>query len=159
LVPHLVTVAKATRLILPEIRERRKGAIINVASVAGLLPLPYLSLYAAPKAFLVSLGAALDLEARKHGVVIQICCPGRTATDFHATAGIKQYWAPGDQQTADEVVAESLAALERGRPFVVTGWRNRLLTRLQQFVPRRVVLGAAERLMRPSRERQGRAPA
>src|SRR5205823_6061931 len=87
----------AVEAILPEMRERRKGAIINVASVAGLLPLPYLSLYAATKAFLVSLGAALDLEARKHGVVIQTCCPGRTATDFHATAGIKQYWAPGDQ--------------------------------------------------------------
>jgi len=149
LVLHLLTVTKLIRLILPEMRERRKGAIINVASVAGLLPLPYLSLYAATKAFQVSLGAALDLEARKHGVVIQTCCPGRTATDFHATAGVKQYWAPGDQQTADEVVTESLAALDRGRSFVVTGWRNRLLNRIQQLAPRRVVLRAAERLMRP----------
>src|SRR6266566_3103450 len=74
----------------------------------------------------------LDLAqaARKYGVLIQTCCPGRTATDFHATAGVKSYWAPGDQQTADEVVSESLAALDRGRDFVVTGWRNRLLTRV-----------------------------
>jgi len=149
LVLHLLTVTKVVRLFLPEMRERRKGAIINVASVAGLLPLPYLSLYAATKAFMVSLGAGLDLEARKYGVVIQTCCPGRTATDFHATAGTKPYWAPGDQQSADEVVAESLAALDRGRPFVVTGWRNRLLTRVQKLVPRRVVLHAAERLLRP----------
>ncbi len=149
LVLHLLTVTKVVRLFLPEMRERRKGAIINVASVAGLLPLPYLSLYAATKAFMVSLGAGLDLEARRYGVVIQTCCPGRTATDFNATAGTKPYWAPGDQQTADQVVSESLAALDRGRPFVVTGWRNRLLTRVQKLVPRRVVLHAAERLLRP----------
>jgi len=149
LVLHLLTVTKLVRLFLPEMRERRKGAIINVASVAGLLPLPYLTLYAATKAFMVSLGAGLDVEARKQGVVIQTCCPGRTATDFHATAGIKYHWAPGDQQTADEVVDESLAAWERGQSFVVTGWRNRLLNRVQKFVPRRVALRTAERLLRP----------
>jgi hypothetical protein len=151
LVLHLLTVTKLVRLFLPEMRERRKGAIINVASVAGLLPLPYLSLYAATKAFMVSLGAGLALEARKYGVVIQTCCPGRTATDFHATAGIKPYWSPGDQQTADAAVSESLAALDRGRDFVVTGWRNRLLNRMQKFAPRRVVLRAAERLLRPDK--------
>src|SRR5436309_2675911 len=79
LVLHLLTVTKLVRLFLPEMRERRKGAIINVASVAGLLPLPYLSLYAATKAFMMSLGAGLALEARKYGVVIQTCCPRRTA--------------------------------------------------------------------------------
>ena len=151
LVLHLLTVTKLVRLFLPEMRERRKGAIINVASVAGLLPLPYLSLYAATKAFMASLGAGLALEARKYGVVIQTCCPGRTATDFQATAGIKPYWAPGDQQTADEVVSESLAALDRGCDFVVTGWRNRLLTRVQKLVPRRLVLRTTERLLRPNR--------
>ncbi|TLY25761.1 MAG: SDR family oxidoreductase [Nitrospirae bacterium] len=151
LVLHLLTVTKLVRLFLPEMRERRKGAIINVASVAGLLPLPYLSLYAATKAFMVSLGAGLALEAQKYGVMIQTCCPGRTATDFQATAGIKPYWAPGDQQTADEVVSESLAALDRGRDFVVTGWRNRLLTHVQKLVPRRVVLRTAERLLRPNK--------
>jgi len=151
LVLHLLTVTKLVRLFLPEMRERRKGAIINVASVAGLLPLPYLSLYAATKAFMVSLGAGLSLEARKYGVVIQTCCPGRTATDFHATAGVKSYWAPGDQQTADEVVSESLAALDRGRDFIVTGWRNRLLTRVQKLVPLRVLLRTTERLLRPNK--------
>src|SRR5438445_12222632 len=71
LVLHLLTVTKLVRLFFPEMRERRKGAIINVASVAGLLPLPYLSLYAATKAFMVSLGAGLAFEARQYGVVIQ----------------------------------------------------------------------------------------
>jgi short-subunit dehydrogenase len=147
---HLTTVAKSVRLFLPEMRERRSGAIINVSSVAGLMPLPYLSLYAATKAFMVSLGEGLDREARSYGVHVQTCCPGRTATDFHATAGVKDYWAPGGGQTADEVVAESLAALDRRRSLVITGRRNRLLMSTQTVLPRRFQLWAAERLLRPA---------
>ena len=146
---HLLTVTKLVRLFLPEMRERRRGAIINVSSVAGLIPLPYLALYAATKAFMVSLGEGIGREAQPYGVLVQTCCPGRTDTDFHATAGVKSYRAFGGEQTADEVVAESLAALDRRRSLVVTGWRNRLLTRLQQIMPRRVVLWAAERVLRP----------
>jgi hypothetical protein len=147
---HLLTVTKLVRLFLPEMRAQRRGAIINVSSVAGLMPLPYLALYAATKAFMVSLGEAVDREARTYGVTVQTCCPGRTSTDFHETAGVRAYRAPGGEQTADEVVAESLAALDRRRSLVITGWRNRLLTRLQWVVPRRVVLWAAERVLRPT---------
>jgi len=147
---HLVTFTKLFRLFLPEMRERRSGAIINVSSVAGLMPLPYLSLYAATKAFMVSLGDGVGREAEKYGVVVQTCCPGRTTTDFHETAGVREYQAPGGEQTADEVVAESLVALDRRRSLVVTGRRNRLLALLQQIMPRRAVLWAAERVLRPS---------
>lgn len=147
---HLLTVTKLMRLFLPEMRERRRGAIINVSSVAGLMPLPYLSLYAATKAFMVSLGEGVGREARPYGVLVQTCCPGRTETDFHETAGAKAYRAPGGEQTADEVVAESLAALDRGRSLVITGRRNRFLAGLQQIMPRRLVLWAAERVLRPS---------
>src|SRR6266508_6810303 len=147
---HLLTVTKLVRLFLPEMRERRRGAIINVASVAGLMPLPYLALYAATKAFMVSLGDGIGREARPYGVLVQTCCPGRTDTDFHATAGVKAYGAPGGQQTAGEVVAESLPGLDRRRELVVTGWRNRLLMRMRRLLPRRVVLWAAERVLRPS---------
>lgn len=147
---HLVTFTKLVRLFLPEMRERRRGALINISSVAGLMPLPYLSLYAATKAFMVSLGEGVAREAEPYGVVVQTCCPGRTATDFHETAGVKDYWAPGGEQTADDVAAESLAALDRGCSLVITGRRNRWLIRLQQIMPRRVVLWAAERTLRPS---------
>jgi len=79
---HLVTFTKLFRLFLPEMRERRSGAIINVSSVAGLMPLPYLSLYAATKAFMVSLGDGVGREAEKYGVAVQTCCPGYTDTDL-----------------------------------------------------------------------------
>ncbi len=147
---HVLTFTKLMRLFLPEMRERRQGAIINVSSVAGLMPLPYMSLYAATKAFMVSLGEGAGREARRYGVLVQTCCPGYTETEFHKTAGAKDYERPGDEQTADEVVAESLAALDRRRTLIVTGWRNRLLTGLQQHAPRRRVLWGAERVLRPA---------
>src|SRR6266496_4442264 len=127
----LVTVTKSMRLFLPEMRERRSGTIINVASVAGFLPLPYISLYAATKAFMVSLGASVGREAQAYGVIVQTCCPGQTATDFHATAGLAEpRYALGGCQTADEVVTESLASLDHPREPLVTGLRNRLLVQL-----------------------------
>lgn len=147
---HLTTVTKTIRLFLPEMRERGNGAIINVSSVAGLMPLPYMALYAATKAFMVSLGEGLAGEARSYGVQIQTCCPGRTATDFHATAGMKDYWAPGGGQTADEVVAESLAALDRRQSFLITGRRNRLMMSMQSLLPRKTRLLATTRVLRPS---------
>jgi short-subunit dehydrogenase len=147
---HLMTVTKLIRLFLPEMRARRAGAIINVASVAGLLPLPYRSLYAATKAFMVSLGAGLAVEAWPHGVLVQTCCPGYTATEFHARAGIKIPYSPGGLQTADEVVAESLAGLDRRREFVVTGRRNRLLVSGLKMLPRRLVRWGAARSLKPS---------
>jgi short-subunit dehydrogenase len=147
---HLMTVTKLIRLFLPEMRARRAGAIINMASVAGLLSLPYRSLYAATKAFMVNLGAGLAVEARPHGVLVQTCCPGYTATEFHARAGVKVPRAPGGCQTADEVVAESLAGLDRRREFVVTGWRNRLLVSGLKMLPRRLVLWGGARSLKPS---------
>jgi len=147
---HLLTVTKLMRLFLPEMRERRRGAIINVSSVAGLMPLPYLSLYAATKAFMVSLGEGAGREVRPYGVLVQTCCPGYTDTEFHKTAGARDYYRPGDRQTADEVAAESLTALDRRRTLIVTGWRNRLLAGVQHLAPRRLVLWAAERVLRPT---------
>jgi len=145
---QVVTVMKLMRLFLPEMRERGSGAIINVASVAGLLPVPYMALYAATKAFMVSLGLSVEQEVRPYGVFVQTCCPGQTLTDFHGTAGMSRPYASGGQQTADDVVAESLAAMDRRRPMVITGYRNRLYMHLQQFVPRQLVLWVTARRMK-----------
>jgi short-subunit dehydrogenase len=146
---HIMTLVKTVRLFLPDMLARRSGAMINVASTAGLRPLPYLALYAATKAFMISFGEAVAMEARPYGVLIQTCCPGQTATEFHQTAGVKPHRSPGGCQTADEVVAESLAALAGQGRFVVTGWRNRIVAQVQRFLPRQVVLSAAARFLKP----------
>ncbi len=147
---HVLTVTKLMRLFLPEMRARRSGAIINVASIAGLLPLPYMAVYGATKAFQVSLGLGISDEVRRDGVVVQTCCPGQTLTDFRRTAGHSRSAAHGSEQTAAQVVSESLAALDRGKAFVITGFQNRLLMRAQSLVPRSLVRWAMARAMKPS---------
>ena len=147
---HVNTIVESIRLFLPGMIERRAGSIINVSSIAGLFPLPYMAEYAATKAFLISLSEALAEEARPFGVHVQACCPGSTETDFHTTAGIR----PGNPlglQTPAAVVAVSLAALERGPTVVTIGWRGRVLALLSRGFPRAWLARAAARRLRTSK--------
>jgi len=147
---HVNTVVEAMRLFLPVMIERRGGAIINVASVAGFFAVPYLAEYAATKAFMVTFSEAVAEEVRPFGIRIQACCPGRTETDFHATAGYRTTNVLGTQRP-EEVVRRSLRALERGRVVVTIGWRERAVTRLTRLVPRTVLARAGARWMKASR--------
>jgi short-subunit dehydrogenase len=117
------------------------NALINVASVLGCLPFPHGgALYAASKAFVVSLSQALWEEQRKRGVYVMALCPGITETNFYAAAGGDPAKPPprAMTQTASEVVSETLAALSRRKlPVVVTGRTNRLLLFIMRFVSRR----------------------
>lgn len=148
---HINTVVESIRLFLPGMVERRSGSIITVSSVAGFYSIPYLAEYAATKAFLITFTEALAEEVREAGVHVQVCCPGTTTeTDFHATAGY-QPSSPLGGQTAAEVVAESLAALDRKRVVVTTGLANRLLVGLTRLVPSAWRTKRAGRWMKPGR--------
>lgn len=141
---HVRTVVESIRLFLPGMIERRSGTIINVASIAGLLPIPHFAEYAATKAFLVSFSEALAEETRDTGVVVQACCPGQTETDFHSTAG---YRPPGllPMQTAGQVAHASLAALPNKGPVVTIGWQGKLTALVMKWFPR-IALKAAGRI-------------
>ncbi len=144
---HVQTVVESMRLFLPGMTERGSGVIINVASLAGMLPIPYCAEYAATKAFMLSLSEALAREVRSTGVYIQTCCPGPTETDFHASAGFRPS-GPLTMQTADQVVHESLAAIRRKQPVVVIGWQGKLAAMLTKWVPRSVLVTMAGRRAR-----------
>jgi hypothetical protein len=107
------------------------GGVINVASLAGFLPMPGWANYAASKAYLLSLSEALAHEWRARGVDVLALCPGATATEFANVAGIEHAG-----MAVELVVAEALAALGR-RDVVVTGGRNRLVAALTRLLPRR----------------------
>jgi hypothetical protein len=122
--------------LLPEIRARG-GVIVNVASVAAFLPTPHLATYSATKSFLLHWSLCLDNELRGSGVRTLALCPGPTSTDFFKRAGLKEGAVPDAfGQTIDEVVRAALRAIERGRPLVVSGWKNRLLAAFVGFVPK-----------------------
>jgi short-subunit dehydrogenase len=132
--------------------ERRAGLLVNVASNAAFQPVPYLSVYAATKSFVLSLTEALSNELEGTGVRVQALCPGPTATEFFDVAetgrGLLVQRLP--KMRAEEVVAASLRGLDRGRLRVVAGLPNRLLAAVEHFVPGKVVRSVAARLYRPS---------
>jgi len=139
---HVNAVVDSTRLFLPSMIERKAGAIINVASLAGLFPIPYMAEYAATKAFMISFSEALAEEVRPSGVYIQACCPGYTDTDFHQTAGAKPR-NPLKAHTSEQVVQTSLRGLDKGRPHVTVGWQGRFAEFLSRFFPRNLLIRRA----------------
>ena len=120
-------VVELTRAFLPPMLERRRGRIVNVASNAAFQPIPYLGVYAATKAFVLSFTEALASEVAGSGVQVQALCPGITATEFldvSETGGeLRVRRMP--MMTPRQVVEASLAGLERGRLRVVVGFSNR----------------------------------
>lgn len=147
---HVNTVVESMRLFLPGMIERRAGGIINVASLAGFFAVPYMAEYAATKAFLITFSQAVAEEVRPFGVRIQACCPGKTLTDFHATAGQETRNVLGTR-TAEEVARQSLAALERGPVVLAVGWQEKTVSRLTRLVPRGVLARFTARWMRKHR--------
>lgn len=151
-----------TRLLLPGMLERRRGWILNVSSMAGILPAPYQSGYAGTKAFLLNWSESLREEVRSRGVVVTALCPGVTDTEFFEAAGYRNVTKFLKHRMAAEPVARAgLAGLERGRPRVVPGALNKTLvfagTRL---APRSVVQWVSRKLMaqRPPPERDRPRP-
>lgn len=142
-----------TRHFLPAMVERRKGGVIQVASTAAYQPLPFMATYAATKAFVLSLSAALSEELRGTDVRMLALCPGPVPTGFQQVAGIE----PGAERvaalSAEDTVARALHAYYRRRSVLVPGAVNRAQTTFTKHAPRAVVTRAVASAMR----RMGRA--
>ncbi len=143
-----------THLYLAPMRERKRGAIINVASTAAFQPVPYMATYAATKAFVLSFSEALWEENRAHGIKIMALCPGVTETNFFDAAKMGQ---PPMRiaQTPEQVVDTALHALQRGRSHVISGWFNYLQTEAERLLPRSVVTRIAGGAIRSSMKPPG----
>ncbi|WOJ96387.1 SDR family oxidoreductase [Congregibacter brevis] len=120
-----------TRAALPAMIEQGSGAVINVASVAGLVSTPNVAAYGATKAFLVSFTRALRQELKASGLRVQCLCPGYTRSEIHSRETMADFDVSIVPDTlwmeADEVVAESLAAIanDADQWLVVSGEHNR----------------------------------
>ncbi len=145
------TLLELTRLYLPAMCQRRRGGVINVASNAAFQPVPYMAVYGATKAFVLSLSEALAEEVRQDGVTVLALCPGATATGFWKVAGM---WEDRvrTMPSVDEVVTIALRAFERRRSWVMPGFRNRFVTFLSSRLgPRGLVARIAAWMLDPDR--------
>jgi short-subunit dehydrogenase len=138
-----------TYRFLATMRQRKRGAIINVASTAAFQPVPFMATYAATKAFVLSFSEAIWEENRPYGIEVLALCPGVTETNFFEAAhGHKP---PARvAETPEEVVDTAVKALGRGKGHVVSGMSNLAMVEAQRLIPRSVVVRVAGRMMRKS---------
>ena len=124
---------------LPGMRERGRGGILNVASLAGRLPS---GSYASAKSSLITLSRALRARYRRDGVTVTALLPGFVPTEFHERMGVTAATVPrAGWADASSVVRDGLRGLRTRRGIVVSDWRYRLAAPLIPFVPDRVVAG------------------
>lgn len=140
-----------TRLFLPGMIERKRGGILNLASTAAFQPGPNMAVYCATKAFVLSFTEALAYELRKTGVRVTALCPGATRSAFFDRANMHDVrFAQGSSMDSATVARVGYQGLMRGKPVVIPGTSNRLLTMVTRLTPRRLVTRMAGQILAPS---------
>ncbi len=136
---------EAARILL----RKKSGGIINVASTAAFQSVPYMSVYAASKAYVLSFTEGLAVELRGSGVRVMALCPGYTKTEFQQVAG-EHPESAGKRimMTAEDCVRIGLSDYEAGKHVSVTGLRNKLQTFASWLFPRSLVVQIAAALMK-----------
>jgi short-subunit dehydrogenase len=136
---NVVALTSLTRCLLPQMIARKHGAILNVSSSAGFLPIPAMTVYAASKAYVNSFSEALRAELRGTGVTVTALCPGPVHTEFGDVAK-----RPGGQPErgpefvyvlAEKTARDALAAVEADRPLVIPGLAMKLGMFLVRITP------------------------
>ena len=136
---NMVALTALTRKLLPQMIAKRSGAILNVSSSAGFLPIPGMAVYAASKAYVNSFSEALRQELRASGITVTALCPGPVHTEFGDVAkrpGQEPQRGPEFVYVAvEKVVRDALAAIEADRPLVIPGFFMKLGMFLLRLTP------------------------
>ena len=144
------SVAELTYLLLPAMIERGYGRIINVASLAGLVPSPGgHTLYAATKAFVIKFSESLGHEVGARGVYVTALCPGFTYSEFHDVTGTRAMMnkMPGWMWlSAADVARQGYEAVMADKSMVVTGRLNATIATLVRILPQRLVISLGRRI-------------
>jgi hypothetical protein len=113
---------------LPMLRESKNARILNVASLAGTYPIPYLNVYAASKAFVISFSKSLRYELRATGVKVSCLCPGGVATNFWRRSGMESSGkdSPSGKMSADSVARTAVKGMISGKAIIVPGIINKM---------------------------------
>lgn len=140
-----------TKLFLPDLLSTR-GRLMNVASTAAFQPGPYMAVYYATKAFVLSFTEAVASELEGTGVSVTAFCPGPTASGFQEKAAMqKSALVQGRRLPSSEsVAAAGYRAMQRGRRVYIPGALNWVMAQSIRFTPRRVVTSLVKFLSRPS---------
>jgi hypothetical protein len=138
---NVIALTELTKLALPAMLERKQGWILNVASTAGFVPGPLMSVYYASKAYVLSFSEGLASELDGSGVKVSALCPGPTRTQFSDTAesSKSKLFQKGGVMEADPVARAGLRGLFKGKVVVIPGLQNKLMIQSLRIAPRALV--------------------
>lgn len=145
---NVSALVELSHVFLPMI-ERRQGGIIQVASMAGFVPVPYMAVYGATKAFVLSFGTALWSAYRSRGVRVLTLVPGATETPFFKRSG-EAAAAGARKASPEDLVRLGLVAFLRGKPVAVHGTGNRISALLSRLAGHASSSAIMERMTRPT---------
>jgi short-subunit dehydrogenase len=156
---NVEAVVVLSRLFLPCMIDQGRGAIVNIASVAALQPIPYEAVYAGSKAFVLNFTEALHVETRGTGVSVVAVSPGPVPTEWRSVAG----YASDDRRfpppvSPKQVVREALAAVEKDKRSIIPGQVVRLSMLTTRSLPNALKLPITSRMYRPQAKTDEAAP-
>ena len=151
LLVNMEALTALTHGLLPNMIAKGEGRILNIASTAAFQPGPFMSVYFATKAYVLSLSEGLRHELAGTGVTVTTHCPGPTESAFAAEAGNDKtmLFKRGAVATSHEVALDAYHAMEKGKGIAVHGFTNWLGTILVPFVPRWITQRLAAKLNSP----------
>jgi len=134
------------QLVLPEMRERRRGAVVNISSLGAYSPVPRTTTYAATKSFVIAFSEAIAVELEGTGVSVLCICPGFTRTEFQDKMQFDAGFVPAFAwMTSQEVADETVAAVGK-QTVLVNGFMNRVTAMALRFLPRSLIAKGTTRL-------------
>jgi hypothetical protein len=145
---NITALTDLTRVLLPGMVKRGRGQVLNVASTAAFQPGPFMAVYYATKAYVLSFSQAIAEEARGTGVTVTCLCPGVTTTEFQQVAGVEDVpLTKGALSMSARAVAEAgYAGMKRGKLIVIPGAHNKVGAQATRVAPRQLMLKVVRRL-------------
>jgi uncharacterized protein len=148
---NVTSVVELTKRFLPGMIQRRRGRILNVASTAAFVPGPWMSVYYATKAFVLSFSGAIDDELRSNGITVTTLCPGPTESEFKVRAGSQRSRLfEAFVMDAPTVARVGYDGMMKGKIVAIPGLRNKLIPVAARLIPRSMVARLSHRAARPS---------
>ena len=148
---NVTSIVDLTKRLIPAMIDRGNGRILNVASTAAFVPGPWMSVYYATKAFLLSFSQAIDYELKPRGITVTTLCPGPTESEFKVRAGSQRSRLfEAFVMDAPRVARVGYQAMMKGKPVAIPGMRNKLIPVAARVVPRSMITILSHRAARPS---------
>jgi short-subunit dehydrogenase len=131
-----------THAALPGMVERGAGAVMNIASIAGFQPIPYMAVYSATKAFVQTFSEAVHEELHGTGVSVTVLCPGPVPTEWAEIANAERFSIPAAQVSPQDVAEAAIGGMLAGKRSVVPGLVPKVVSTGGRYVPRTLLLPA-----------------